>query len=109
MKFFLKLLVALFIAVTLFAGSANASIVGGIEAYKAEDFTKALRKFKPLAERDDAEAQYYLGEMYYTGNGVVQNSQEACMWYKKAADQDNADAQNAWKELGIIYLSQKKE
>ena len=34
-----------------------------------------------------------LGGMYYLGHGVTQNYTEALKWYRKAADQGNADAQ----------------
>jgi hypothetical protein len=38
--------------------------------------------------------------MYYNGKGVPQDYAEAARWYRKAADQGNADAQN---NLGVMY------
>ena len=41
-----------------------------------------------------------LGWMYYQGHGVPQDDAQAIAWYRKAADQGNADAQN---NLGSMY------
>ena len=43
-----------------------------------------------------------LGICYYNGKGVVQDYGEACKWYRKAAEQGHAEAQNA---LGICYVN----
>ena len=40
--------------------------------------------------------------MYRIGEGVKRNYQQALAWYRKAADQGQADAQN---ELGIMYAA----
>ena len=42
--------------------------------------------------------------MYYEGDGVPQNYAEARKWYKKAAEQGNADAQY---NLGRMYSGGK--
>jgi uncharacterized protein len=38
-----------------------------------------------LADQGDADAQYILGAMYLTGQGVTQNYAEAVKWVRKAA------------------------
>ena len=45
-------------------------------------------------------AQNYLGYMYCQGQGVQQDYQQAVQWYRKAAEQGDAQAQN---NLGILY------
>ena len=45
-------------------------------------------------------AQDHLGNMYYWGNGVSQDYSEAVKWYRKAAEQGDAEAQN---NLGQMY------
>jgi hypothetical protein len=45
-------------------------------------------------------AQYQLGMMYAAGNGVPKDSTEAARWYRLAAVQGNADAQN---DLAVMY------
>ena len=42
--------------------------------------------------------------MYHKGKGVPQDDAEAVKWYRKAAEQGNADAQN-W--LGWMYQNGK--
>ena len=53
-----------------------------------------MRYYTLAADQGDADAQYNLGAMYHTGNGVVQDYTEAMRYYTLAADQGNADAQN---------------
>jgi len=38
--------------------------------------------------------------MYAKGRGVLQSDEEAIVWYRKAADQGNASAQN---NLAVMY------
>jgi len=62
-----------------------------------EDFNTALQK----AEQGDAVYQYKVGYAYRWGQwGQVQNLDAAVKWWTKAANQNNADAQEA---LGILY------
>jgi TPR repeat protein len=42
---------------------------------------------------DEADEAYKTGLKYYNGEGVSQNHTEALRWFRKAADQGNADAQ----------------
>ncbi len=62
-----------------------------------EDRAAALRG---AAEKGDAQAQFNLGEMYRTGEGVAQDYKEAAAWFRKAADQGLAQAQY---DLGVMY------
>jgi uncharacterized protein len=61
-----------------------------------------FKKFgtRNLANRGDAIAQCLLGISYAKGDGVPQNFTEAVKWFRKAADQGNADAQH---NLGLYY------
>ena len=45
----------------------------GVNAYLRGNYATALRQFKPLAEQGDAWAQYWLGRLYYRGEGVLKN------------------------------------
>ena len=55
------------------------------------------------AERGDASAQYALGYMYASGNGVEKDKTEAARWYRKAAEQGHAMAQYALG-LSLIHI-----
>ena len=73
------LLAALVLALTCAASPVLAGFDEGVTAYKAGDFTLAREEFLKTAEQGDAGAQYYLGLMYYNGQGVAQNYQAAGM------------------------------
>ena len=53
--------------------------------YKAEDYATAFKEWTSLAEQGNADAQYYLGMVYYDGQGVPQDYTMAHMWYNIAA------------------------
>jgi uncharacterized protein len=57
------------------------------------DYAKAVRLYRPLAERGHATAQLNLGIMYADGRGVAQDHAAAAKWYRKAAEQGHAGAQ----------------
>lgn len=78
----------------------DAAFEEGMAAYKRADYTTALEKWRPLAEKGDAAAQRELGRMYEYGKGVKRDFKLAAEWYRKAADQGMAEAQFA---LGRIY------
>ena len=59
-------------------------------------------EMKALADKGLAWAQFSLGVMYDTGEGVPENDAEAVKWYRKAADQGYAGAQ---LNLGFSYAN----
>ena len=54
------------------------------------------------AEKGVAEAQFNLGVMYASGEGVEKDDYKAVKWFREAAEQGNADAQF---NLGNMYLN----
>ena len=54
---------------------------------------KAIRRWKVAADQGYAKAQFYLGAMYYNGQGLPKSEKEASVWYRKVANQGNAEAQ----------------
>ena len=63
------------------------------KAYNNQDYKKALKIARELAEQNDAEAQILIGVCYEYGKGVEQSYTEAAKWYTLAAEQGVADAQ----------------
>ena len=63
---------------------------------------EAAKWFTEAAALGNRDAQYSLGRMYSSGQGVVQDQAEALRWYKLSAEQGHSSAQN---ELGIIYAN----
>lgn len=94
---------AIFTALILMAGAgAQAGLQEGIGAYEKGNYPAALKEFKRLAAKGDAEAQSALGYMYASGHGVKQDYKKAASWYRKAAEQGHAGAQS---NLGVMYAS----
>ena len=95
----LKLLLVLLVC------AAGPAVAGPFEdaaaARGSGDYATALRLLRPLADQGIADAQYYLGLMYDTGEGVAQNYAAAAAWYRKAADKGASDAQY---NLGNMYF-----
>jgi uncharacterized protein len=67
----------------------------GYAAYKKADYATALKKWKPLAKKGYAPAQYGLGLMHARGGGVPKDSKKAAYWYYKAAMKGHDLAQNS--------------
>jgi len=95
-----------FIKYLIFASFLLGSAVwaGDVEdadaALTKKDYTTALKKFKSAAAKGNAYAQTQVGNMYNSGQGVVQDYAEAMHWYKLATAQGLADAQ---RNLGFMY------
>ncbi len=66
--------------------------------------TKSLQESKALAEQGDVAAQFKLGLIYYRGQGVRPDYQEALNWFKKAALQGHALSQ-----YNAGYMNEKGE
>ena len=93
----LVLVIALLCALAV---PARAGYEEGRAAYQRGDYATAVREWRPLAERGDADAQYALGVMYHYGAGASQDYAEAARWYRLAAAQGDANAQF---NLGVMY------
>ena len=92
-------------AVILLLGFVAPVIAGpledGVSAFGRSDYAAAEAILRQLADQGGAEAQYYLGSMYYEGHEVPRRYIVAAQWYRKAAKQGYRDAQAA---LGEMYF-----
>ncbi len=71
-----------------------------ITLYQENQFTQAYELFYPLATYErDAEAQYYLGMMYFEGEGVEKDIDKAQQLWKKAARSRHRDAAYRLSEI----------
>ena len=99
----MRLLKLLLVLLVCAAGPAVAGpLEDGVAAYDKGDYAAALRLWRPIAEQGDASAQYNLGVMYATGQGVTQDYATAVSWYRKAAEQGDDRAQH---NLGFMYAN----
>ena len=65
----------------------------GAQAFKDGRYTEAFEVWAALAESNDARAQFAIGNLYFRGLGVEQNTQKSIEWYGKSALQGYAPAQ----------------
>ena len=72
----------------------------GLDAFRREDHKAAFKKFKPLANSGNVDAQYHLAKMYYQGKGTKKDYKEAFKLFKIVADKGYAEAQY---KLGKMY------
>ena len=72
----------------------------GVRAYANGDYATAYAKIFPLAELQNADALYFLGLMYYNGQHVAQDHEQAAHVLRQSAEGGNTDAQNL---LGVMY------
>ena len=72
----------------------------GVQYYDAGDYANAAKHFRLAADAGDAHAQFNLGSMYKTGQGVYQSDYEAAKWFRKAAEQGYSMSQH---NLGCCY------
>ena len=86
-------------ASVLLSGPIHADFRAGMNAYSQGDYATALKEWRPLAEHGDAGAQYILGVLYATGQGVPQDDVQAHMWVSLADAQGYKLARRARDEL----------
>jgi uncharacterized protein len=68
----------------------------GVDAFMAGDYDRAIRIWRPLAIAGDADAQYNLGQAYWLGRGVANDPKQAEDWYRRAAEQNQPKARDAY-------------
>ncbi len=95
---FLLLLTVLLVAACEPNGAQ--SFERGLQALEHGDYAEAYCLWRPLAERGDAEAQYYVGWLYANGYGLRVDPLAAADWWQRAAASGHAEAQFA---LGHVY------
>lgn len=75
----------------------------GMAFYRKKEFAAALVYFV-IGSKSDSKAMCMVGNMYYSGNWVKNNNEEAYKWYKRAAGTNNSVA---LLMLGIFSLNGK--
>ncbi|ATY30757.1 SPOR domain-containing protein [Sphingomonas psychrotolerans] len=75
------------------AAAQEDPIKAGVDAYDRGDYRTALEKWRPEANRGNADAQFNMGQAYKLGRGVTADSSQAEAWYGKAARQGHEQAE----------------
>jgi uncharacterized protein len=98
--------------------TAGGDVRAGIDAWAAQNYDEAVRIWRPLADRGDADAQYNIAQAYFLGRGVPQNMVLAEQWYERAAGQGHPEAtanyglllfQNGRRQEAIPYITSAAE
>ena len=97
----LKHLVAVTLLGAPVAPLSAQSVRAGIEAWQHADYERAIRIWRPLAEKGDADAAFNLGQAYRLGRGVPTNLAAAATWFERAAAKGHLDAQTT---LGLMLF-----
>ena len=79
----------------------SAELDATMAQFERAEFAPAMARLTTLAEAGDAEAQYVLGSLYYSGIGVAEDRCKALAWYERAAGQEHPKA-----IMGLGGLSQ---
>ncbi|KTD31904.1 MULTISPECIES: tetratricopeptide repeat protein [Legionella] len=77
----------------------DANLREGIACFHVQNYRDAFIHLKPEADRGQPDAQYAVGYMYYYGQGVTENREQAWLWIKRAAAAGQPDAIEAIKIL----------
>lgn len=70
------------------------------QCYESGDFKAAFEAYFELAELGNKNCQAFVGDLYYLGRGVGQDTDKACYWLEKASEGGEVKAQFL---LGKIY------
>lgn len=71
------------------------------EQMESQEFWQQFDELTFNAQAGDADAQNRLGEMYYFGDEIEQDLDQAAYWFKEAAKQRHADAMY---NLGVCFI-----
>jgi len=101
----MTLVLTMFLFLSACGGSSEADkekavLKAAQAAYYQGDYATAANGFQILADRGNARAQFFLGEMYLNGNGMKRDYAQALKWARAAAEQGSAEAQYT---LGGMY------
>ena len=72
--------------------SAEDRVASGLDAYRARGYAEAEMAWRPLAERGEPDAQFYLGGLYFEGAGVPVDVGLAFFWWSLAAESGHLKA-----------------
>jgi uncharacterized protein len=75
-------------------------------AIDQKNFVLAREIYESLAEKNDVKAQYNLGLMYASGDGVAYDATKAASYFKMAADQGYREAQYT---LAVMIFNKELE
>ena len=92
-----KVFLSLFLLVSV---PAWAGFTEAINYFDNQQYAQSFAEFKPLADKGDERAQYYVAYMYLNGLGVIQNTQNGVDYLNRSKDQEY---EKALSLLGYLH------
>lgn len=89
--------------------TASSSGTLGAIYFEEGDSRKALPFFKEGIQYEDPIAMYYMGQMYYDGDGIAPDEKEAIRWLQRAAKKGYQPAQIYLEDIGYDDLEDLDE
>ena len=105
------------------AGDANAQFEIGYAYYSpsnedkfniARNYKLAHKYFEQSAKQGEPQAQYFMGDLYFYGDGVLPNLKQAGFWYRQSAQQGYQRASErlnelTWDDVNVSIEKTEKE
>lgn len=82
------------LALLAVAAPAMADVKAGVDAWGRGDYDKAVTEWRGPAIAGDPDAQFNMGQAYKLGRGVPIDQKQATEWFRKAAVQGHAQAED---------------
>ena len=86
---------------------ADSTVEGAIQLYQkavtAAEQERAVELLRQQSYRDEAAAQYYMGDASFKGRGIVQSNMEAYVWWTISAGNGNAEAKKKIADAKEIF------
>lgn len=96
------------VALVALAAPVAADVKAGVEAWSRGEYVKAVAEWRGPALAGDADAQFNMGQAYKLGRGVPVDLPVATEWFRKAAVQGHAQAQDNYG-LALFQEGKKAE
>lgn len=80
---------------------ASNDVKRGVESWESGDYATAVKLWRPLAIKGDADAQFNLAQAYRFGRSMPLDMKAAEDWYRRAAAQGHQQAED---NLGLIMF-----
>lgn len=104
MRHIAAVVLATFVAMGV-CSPAMSDVKRGVDAWEQGDYAAAVKEWRPLAQAGDPDAQFNLGQAYKLGRGVPVDLSAALDWYRKAAVQGHARAEDNY---GLLLFQQNR-
>jgi cell division septation protein DedD len=102
------LIAAAVVAACALSAPAAADTKTGVDAWNQGDYVQAVAIWRPLAEAGDVDAQFNLGQAYKSGKGVPADDTIALEWFRRAAAQGHAQAEDNYGRL-LFQIGRRQE